>query len=119
MERYERYRKYKFSKAFDAKMETVTFNNLYASFNNGELVNVQIVYYRQENFIHIKRYDNPVFSLCVHLNQATIHSNIINLVLIEHNEQSVKIMFNTAEEKLFFLNEVQQYILTNNYYICS
>lgn len=95
----------------------MTFDNLYASINNGPLIKVQIVHYRHGNFIHIFNYETPGIGVAVLLDIATINSNTVNQVLIENNNQNARILFNTPEERLFFLNEIQRYICINNYYI--
>lgn len=115
MEKYERYRRYKFSKAFNSNMNTVTFNNLYTSINNGDIENVAIVHYRTANFLHVIWHSPGIPAAAIFLNNATINSNIASEVLIEGHHGILRILFNSAEEKLFFLNEIERYLLINNY----
>lgn len=115
MEKYERYRTYKFSKVFNAKMNTITFKNLHASINNGAIENVEIVHYRTGNFLHVTRYTPGIPTAVIFLNNVRIDSHVVDEVLIDGNHGILRIIFNTGDEKLFFLNEIERYVLINNY----
>ncbi|KAK9717793.1 hypothetical protein QE152_g23524 [Popillia japonica] len=107
MEKYERYRRYKFSKAFDGNMNTITFDNLHISFNGGDIENVQIVRYRTGNYLHINRYNPAIVASVIYLNNVTINSQVIGEVLLNGSIGELRIIFNTQEQKIFFLNEIE------------
>lgn len=119
MERFERYRKYKLSTAFNPDMDAMPFDNLYASLNGEEIVNVRIVHYRSENFLSVKRYDSSsACGVMWFLQQTRVHSNILNQVLIENRdntEENIRIFFSTPEQRQLFLNEIERHVLVNNY----
>ncbi|GJQ73069.1 hypothetical protein Trydic_g1699 [Trypoxylus dichotomus] len=89
-------------------MNTVTFNNLHASINNGDIQNVEIVHYRTGNFLSITTYAPGIPTVMILLNNITIDSTKVDEVLIEDNNGvRLRIIFTTAEEKVFFLNEIE------------
>ncbi|KAK9685762.1 hypothetical protein QE152_g37696 [Popillia japonica] len=88
-------------------MESITFDNLYASYNNGPIIAVEIVYYRITKVIHIYTYDNSASFIGMLLNQTIIDRTIENEIVIEGNNTYTRILFNTAEERQFFLNEIE------------
>ncbi|KAK9722775.1 hypothetical protein QE152_g19512 [Popillia japonica] len=114
---------------FTSHMNSATFDNLHVSFNNGEIKEAQIVHYRIGHYLHINLYapeeygsvvylNNATIDVnvlyapeeygsVVYLNNATIDVNVVDRILINTIQGELRIIFNTPEEKLFFINEIE------------
>ncbi|KAK9707837.1 hypothetical protein QE152_g27585 [Popillia japonica] len=107
MEKYERYRRFKFSKVFDSRMNAVTFDNLYICYNGGDFENVRIVHHRTDNALVIHRYNPTILSSYIGLNSITVNSQVQGEVVLSGVFGEIRIIFSTPEQKLFFLKEIQ------------
>ncbi|KAK9722782.1 hypothetical protein QE152_g19514 [Popillia japonica] len=88
-------------------MNSATFDNLHVSFKNGEIKEAQIVHHRIGHYLLINLYAPEEYGSVVYLNNATIDVNVVDRILINTIQGELRIIFNTPEEKLFFINEIE------------
>lgn len=111
MERYEKYVKYKLKKNNSVNKNSISFDNLAARINDNPFNEVRITYIRSNHLMLVYTSQTAVNPYALFLNMANTDTSVPNQVLITNQDQTVRILFKSFEERLFFINEIQRYVL--------